>query len=269
MTAANSHIFKFQLEQKNQNAVWTKQWRHTGVHLHPSGVTLIINAAIVIRKKKMAMEAISPSLSPFEGRFAAQRQTPNRIPEFGAHPHSEDWQRSRQESGWETQRLKERKRERERVLKADLTLGSVTTDQNPLKAIDHFHYSSHVPHLETVYQTQKSLCGQIHTPTHAHEARMPAHTHAQNNTAFPSQPAALKHLYRLGLSLQTNVYSKAALRPVQWDLLMPTLPTSESTAVTEKRLLLFPAELPVICCQPLTKRCARTVQAGGFQKKFP
>lgn len=141
------------------------------------------------QEKKKAMEAISPSLSPFEGRFAAQRQTPNRIPEFGAHPHSEDWQWSRQESGWETQRLKERKREHERVLKADLTLGSVTTDQNPLKAIDHFHYSSHVPHLETVYQTQKSLCGQIHTPTHAHEARMPAYTHAQNNTAFhPSQP---------------------------------------------------------------------------------
>lgn len=140
-------------------------------------------------KKKMAMETISPSLSPFEGRFAAQRHMPNRIPEFGAHPHSEDWQWSRQESGWETQRLKERKRERERVLKADLTLGSVTTDQNPLKAIDHFHYSSHVPHLETVYQTQKTLCGQIHTPTHAHEARMPAHTrtHKTIQLFHPSQ----------------------------------------------------------------------------------
>lgn len=76
-------------------------------------------------------------------------------------------------------RDRETKREREnkRVLKADLTLGSVTTHQNPLKAIDRFHCSSHVPHLETVYQTQKSLCGQIHTPTRADKTRMPAHTH--------------------------------------------------------------------------------------------
>lgn len=47
---------------------------------------------------------------------------------------------------------------------------------------------------------------------------------------------------------------------------MPTLPTSDSTGVTEKRLLLFPAELPVICCQRLTKTPAQTIQAGGFQK---
>lgn len=159
----------------------------------------------------------------------------------------------------------ERERERERVLKADLTLGSVTTDQNPLKAIDHFHYSSHVPHLKTVYQTQKSLCGQIHTPTHAHKTRMPAHTH--KTLSFLSEPAALKHLYGgLSLSLQTNIYSKAALTPVQWDLLMPSLHTSELTGVTEKRLLLFPAELPVICCQGLTKTRASTIQASSFQK---
>lgn len=71
----------------------------------------------------------------------------------------------------------ETQRESERVLKADLTLGSVTPDQNPLKAIDPFHYSSHVPHLETVYQTEKSLCAEIHTPTHAHKTRLPARTH--------------------------------------------------------------------------------------------
>lgn len=104
-----------------------------------------------------------------------------------------------------------------------------------------------------------------HSHTRTWSQNACTHTRAKQYS-FPSEPAALKHLYRLSLSLQTNVYSKAALRPVQWDLLMPTLPTSESTAVTEKRLLLFPAELPVICCHPLTKRCARTVQAGGFQK---
>lgn len=71
-------------------------------------------------------------------------------------------------------------RERERVLKADFTLGSVTTDQNPLKAIDPFHYSSHVPHLETVYQTEKSLCAgnsHSHACTNAHKTRPPARTH--------------------------------------------------------------------------------------------
>lgn len=97
----------------------------------------------------------------------------------------------------------ETQRERERVLKADLTLGSVTTDQNPLKAIDPFHYSSHVPHLETVYQTEKSLCAEIHTPTHArtHIKRGCLHVHIKQ-CSFRSEPAALKHLY--GLSLSAN-----------------------------------------------------------------
>lgn len=66
----------------------------------------------------------------------------------------------------ERQKRGNRGREGESLrLKADLTLGSVTTDQNPLKAIDHFHYSSHVPHLETVYQTQRVRLHGVHTQT--------------------------------------------------------------------------------------------------------
>lgn len=61
----------------------------------------------------------------------------------------------------ETQRGKER----ERVLKADLTLGSVTTDQNPLKAIDHFHYSSHVSTLRNCLPDSKEF---VWTNTHSH-----------------------------------------------------------------------------------------------------
>lgn len=41
-------------------------------------VTLHINTSVVIRK--IAKEAVSPSLSSFEGHFAAQRQMPNTHP---------------------------------------------------------------------------------------------------------------------------------------------------------------------------------------------
>lgn len=124
------------------------------------GVTLNINASAVIRK--IATEAVSPSLSSFEGHFAAQRQMPTTLPERGAHPLS-------QRAGSAADRREKSARNKRECdkkslcLKVDLTLGCVTTDQNPLKAIDHFHYSSHVPHLETVYQTQRVCLHSVHT----------------------------------------------------------------------------------------------------------
>lgn len=92
-----------------------------------------------------------------------------------------------------------RGREKSRRLKVDLTLGSVTTDQNPLKAIDHFHYSSHVPHLETVYQTQRVHLHSLHrVHTHKDTVESSAHTHTHTKQySFRSKPTALKHLYRL------------------------------------------------------------------------
>lgn len=39
--------------------------------------------------RKIAKEAVSPSLSSFEGHFAAQRQTPNTLSKHGAQPLSQ------------------------------------------------------------------------------------------------------------------------------------------------------------------------------------
>lgn len=115
-------------------------------------------------------------------------------------------------------------------LKADLTLGSVTTDQNPLKAIDHFHYSSHVPHLETVYQTQRVCLRKVHTHTHTRTEK-DSTTKDQNNTAFDLSQLHLNIYTGWVAHLQTNVYctGKTALNPVQWNTDTPALPTSETT----------------------------------------
>lgn len=177
MTAANSHIFKFQLEQKKSKCRLDKTmaahrsapasfWCHTHYkcsHCHQE-------------KKKWLWRLFLHHCLRLKGVLLPKDKRLTGSQSLVPIPTQRTGSEADRRAG---ERHRDSKRERERVLKADLTLGSVTTDQNPLKAIDHFHYSSHVPHLETVYQTQKSLCGQIHTPTHAHEARMPAHTHAR------------------------------------------------------------------------------------------
>lgn len=74
------HCFKFTLELNIKMLVTAERIAPASCYC----VTLNINTAPVIRK--IAREAVSPSLSPFEGHFAAQRQTPNTLPERGAHP---------------------------------------------------------------------------------------------------------------------------------------------------------------------------------------
>ena len=86
MKAANIYCFKFLLEQNIKMLVRrNNDCRKQRTCL--LSVTLNINTSAVIRK--IAKEAVSPSLSSFEGHFAAQRQTPNTLPEHGAHPLSQ------------------------------------------------------------------------------------------------------------------------------------------------------------------------------------
>lgn len=80
MEGANIYGFKFTLEQNIKMLVTAERIAPASCYC----VTLNINTSPVIRK--IAKEAVSPSLSPFEGHFAAQRQTPNTLPERGAHP---------------------------------------------------------------------------------------------------------------------------------------------------------------------------------------
>lgn len=94
-------------------------------------------------------------------------------PSVAQTPFTEGWQCSRQEREEREIRESERKSLR---LKADVTLGSVTTDQNPLKAIDHFHYSSHVSHFVTVYQTQRVCLHSTHTHTYTQRVHTLKHT---------------------------------------------------------------------------------------------
>lgn len=135
-----------------------------------------------------------------------------------------------------------REREKSLRLKADLTLGSVTTDQNPLKAIDHFHYSSHVPHLETVYQTQRVRLHSVHTQSaHTGYSRKRKRVCTKNNTAFDLCQLHLNIYTGWGdESLTANkclhLYGKTALSLFQWDGAMPALPTSELTGVTNREV---------------------------------
>lgn len=82
-------LFRIPAGTKYQNASSRKRRAEKALHLPPAsrlGVTLNINTSAVIRK--IAKEAVSPSLSSFEGHFTAQRQMPNTLPERGAQPLS-------------------------------------------------------------------------------------------------------------------------------------------------------------------------------------
>lgn len=71
--------FQIHTGTKYLNARWRKPARAEGsAPASCLSVTLHLNTPPVIRK--IAKEAVSPSLSSFEGHFAAQRQTPNALP---------------------------------------------------------------------------------------------------------------------------------------------------------------------------------------------
>lgn len=82
---ANTYCFKFPLELNTKMPLGRN--RNCGKECTCLRVTPNINMSSVIRK--IATEAVSPSLSSFEGHFAARRRAPNALPERGAHPLSE------------------------------------------------------------------------------------------------------------------------------------------------------------------------------------
>lgn len=182
-------------------------------------VTLNINMSVVIRK--IVKEAVPPSLSSFEGHFAAQRQMPNTLPECAAHPLSQRAGSAGARREGERDRKREQREITERMGKKKKKKKKCSSQSRPRTGFCHCRSKSPQSHrslplkftcstLRNCLPDSKSLSAQsTHTDTETESAHTFTH---KRQYSFRSTPTTLKHLYGLSRSLQNRTQPSSVRR---------------------------------------------------------